>query len=505
MSLLLCHSLKVRGSLPKLYLLSKRCYSHRQPDPLYTSGRWVWNEEEQLREKYREFNIDELQKVAMEASSAGPCVRMEKLGEGSYNKSFKLTMENKETVVARILSPNAGPAFLTTASEVATMEFLRNVLHLPVPKVLAWNSNTGPMNPVGAEYIIMEHAPGKQLALVWLDMDLQRKIRTMEGVVSIQQKLSSTSFSKYGCLYFSKDAPPGSHPAAISGDDLSYEIKKSVANRFSIGPMVHTDFWNKERADMDIDRGPWAFALEYIQAPALREHISVIQRYLSLTPHLLPLEEDLLGAFLCHADFHTPNIFVDDDGNITSIIDWQSSWAGPLFLEGRPPHFLDYKGELLFELPENFKDLDQETQAAVEEQVTKSRIVYLYDKYTAKRNPILSRVFQYPYGKTLADPIQFAGTTWDRDILSLRETLIRIQKWESLDLPGKCPLDFSPDEIRKHYEDGDAWNEMQDFWDELHPILGRDGWTSHETYAAANSIYSEYQAFVALESRDEKE
>lgn len=90
----------------------------------YTSGRCLWDEEEQLRERYREFDILELQKVATESACGGSCVRMEKLGEGSYNKSFKLVMANGGIVVARIPNPNAGPAHLTTASEVATMDFV---------------------------------------------------------------------------------------------------------------------------------------------------------------------------------------------------------------------------------------------------------------------------------------------------------------------------------------------------------------------------------------------
>lgn len=34
----------------------------------------------------------------------------------------------------------------------------------------------------------MEHAPGKQLALVWPDMGLEHKVQTVEDVVSIQEK-----------------------------------------------------------------------------------------------------------------------------------------------------------------------------------------------------------------------------------------------------------------------------------------------------------------------------
>ncbi|KAL4944635.1 hypothetical protein BDV06DRAFT_232872 [Aspergillus oleicola] len=481
-------------------LFSKRCYSHQHLDPplnnvvgnptdffRHTSGRWLWNEEEQLRARYREFDIAELQRVAVDASSAGPCVRMKKLGEGTYNKAFKLTMANNKTVVARIPNPNAGPAFLTTASEVATMDFLRNVLHIPVPK----------------------HAPGTQLAFVWPDMNVRRNMQTIKDIVEIQHKLLLMRFSSYGCLYFSEDAPPGSHPAILNGDDLSHEFKKSIADKFS--PLQR------------------ASALGYIQAPALREiswlenfadpnpseelvmpyrnvyppaeHISVIQRYLPLTPHLLPSEEDIAGAFLCHADLTSPNIFVDGDGRITSIIDWQSSAACPLFVEGRPPRFLDYKGEQIFKLPEDFDTLDEEKQKSIKNQRDQSMMLYIYNDHAERRNPLLHKVFNYLGGQVLWDPINMAGGTWDGDVLTLRETLIRVHKhWDLFDCQGKCPLNFSPEEISKHNEDGEYWNEVQDLWDSIRGVLDRDGWTSNETYEAAKSIYAYFQNLPGPES-----
>ncbi|KAL4773725.1 hypothetical protein BDW60DRAFT_20650 [Aspergillus nidulans var. acristatus] len=81
------------------------------------------------------------------------------------------------------------------------MDFLRSTLHLPVPEVLAWNSAVDSTNRVGAEYIIMEHAPGKILADVWRYMDVERKIGTVEDIVAVQHKLLSLKFSKYGCLF----------------------------------------------------------------------------------------------------------------------------------------------------------------------------------------------------------------------------------------------------------------------------------------------------------------
>lgn len=90
----------------------------------YTSGRWLWDEDEQLRDRLSPFNVPELQKVAADSIGATKCITMAKLAEGSFNKTFKLEMDNGSVVIARIPHPIAGPRYYTTASEVATMEFV---------------------------------------------------------------------------------------------------------------------------------------------------------------------------------------------------------------------------------------------------------------------------------------------------------------------------------------------------------------------------------------------
>ena len=49
---------------------------------------------------------------------------MTKLADGGFNKVFRLVTDNGKSVLARIPNPNAGPPFCTTASEVATIEFM---------------------------------------------------------------------------------------------------------------------------------------------------------------------------------------------------------------------------------------------------------------------------------------------------------------------------------------------------------------------------------------------
>lgn len=106
----------------------------------YTSGRWLWDEEQQLRNRYRKFNVLELQRTASNVMGAQRCIQMSKIGEGNFNKVFMLTMDNRSVVIARIPHPNAGPPIITTASEVATMDFVRQSrLEAPKPLELSYN------------------------------------------------------------------------------------------------------------------------------------------------------------------------------------------------------------------------------------------------------------------------------------------------------------------------------------------------------------------------------
>jgi hypothetical protein len=51
-------------------------------------------------------------------------IKVLKCVEGQYNKALVLTMSTGQEIVARLPNPNAGPTFYTTASEVATRQFV---------------------------------------------------------------------------------------------------------------------------------------------------------------------------------------------------------------------------------------------------------------------------------------------------------------------------------------------------------------------------------------------
>ena len=160
----------------------------------YTTGRWLWNEEQQLLDRCRQFNADQLRRVACGAVGATDCVSIEKIGEGGFNKVFRLLMQDGQRVIAKIPHPNAGPPRFTTASEVATMDFCRTVLDMPVPRVLGWSSTS--QNPVEAEYILMEEAHGTPLHKVWNNLGTRLQRDVVWEIVDVEKKLLSISFDR---------------------------------------------------------------------------------------------------------------------------------------------------------------------------------------------------------------------------------------------------------------------------------------------------------------------
>jgi hypothetical protein len=85
--------------------------------------------------------------------------------------------------------------------------------------------------------------------------------------------------------------------------------------------------------------------------PSGRNKLWAINAYLQVLEHVLPANSnpdspDLLLPRLWHDDLHQENIFVNPASptQITTIIDWQSTQAAPLFDHSTDPAFLAYDG-----------------------------------------------------------------------------------------------------------------------------------------------------------------
>lgn len=62
--------------------------------------------------------------VAVKATGSKSCANITKLPEGNFNKVFLITMDDGIEIIAKLPNPNAGRPHFTTASEVATMDYV---------------------------------------------------------------------------------------------------------------------------------------------------------------------------------------------------------------------------------------------------------------------------------------------------------------------------------------------------------------------------------------------
>ena len=71
----------------------------------YPSGRFLFDEVAQLKQRNSEFSIAALKEVSVKATLSKECVSIVKLAEGSHNKVFLITMDSGKQAIARIPHP----------------------------------------------------------------------------------------------------------------------------------------------------------------------------------------------------------------------------------------------------------------------------------------------------------------------------------------------------------------------------------------------------------------
>ncbi|KAK3696427.1 Phosphotransferase enzyme [Vermiconidia calcicola] len=474
----------------------------------YTSGRWLWDEEEQLRRRYRKFNVEHLQQIAAKASGARRCISMSKLNEGNSNKAFRLVMENSTAVIAKIPSPNAGPPKLTTASEVATMDFARTVLHIPVPKVLAWDADVN--NHVESEYMVMEEAQGTQLAEVWEDASIDDKISIAEDLARLQSQMICITFSRYGALYFTHSA----HPASVTAEVISHvpeHVIQDISSRFVVGPVVSEAFWDPERTQEVTGQGPWLNSESYLKSIAERElawlvkhakshssnsisaevsatptvsshrqpqqHAVLYERLLKIIAFLVEYGKSNGQPCLWHWDMRPADIFVED-GRIS-----------------RYREMIFYTGEKMLKLPSSFKDIgDEEKRQALLTKVEKSLIQHFYIQEMYGTNPDMVETWTAEQSGTIEHLMTYSENSWRTGLPPFRQCLITLwMHWDQIAPNTECPIHFTDKQLRENIEDGKLWNANQDFWSELDGVVSRDGWVTLEDYEKAIEIFQAYR------------
>ncbi|KAJ5143876.1 uncharacterized protein N7515_002663 [Penicillium bovifimosum] len=470
----------------------------------FTRGRFIVDEAENLRKREIRFDLNRLARVAADSIGAARCVDIKKYPDGMFNKAFLMSMDDGREIIAKVPNPNAGVPHYTTASEVATMDFARRILDTPAPRVYAWNSQAE-THPVGAEFIIMDKVEGVPLSQVWGTMKLTQKLQVLLAMARLQKRWLSVSFSHYGSLYYKGDVQP---------PEGSHYIKDGKAvgdSEFVIGLSTGRDWCDAGRSILDVDKGPWASLMQFLQAVGMREMKAIqclkapkqlalfcgpnlyrpdtgnkrtaLAYYQQVLDALIPKDTAITKPYLWHNDLHNDNVFVDPDnpGTITGIIDWQSTHISPLFNHNIDPAFLDWDGlepETLDPAPRPaLSGLTPEERSAAVQEYTIQNVLIAWRKLMQAKNPDLYRTIEFR--KTTAD-------TW-ADLPAVTS-----------DVP--FPFNFSEADYERIKEDSDdavAGTELvAEAKERLGDLWPDKGFIEHERYHDCKTALDEVKGLI---------
>ncbi|KAL8916712.1 MAG: hypothetical protein Q9208_008359 [Pyrenodesmia sp. 3 TL-2023] len=487
--------------------------------------------------------------IAARSVGASSCVKILKVPEGKFNKTFILTMDDGREVIAKLPNPNAGHPHFTTASEVASMVFVKNILDVPAPRIFAWSSRIE-KNPVGAEYIIMEKMPGIELEKVWDDMPGRQKYEVVKQLVDMEQKFATTFFMSFGSLYYTQDLPRVDSDGRLC---VTEDGSTMQCSQFAVGPSTSRMFFDHGRANVDVDRGPWHSIEDYAAAAARRESacikelsefpmpqglfygpgqyrltpeykLSVLNDYSKVLKYLLPKDETFRRSILWHSDLHPNNIFVNPDKptEILGIIDWQSIHLSPFFLQARNPALIDFDGPIPegldpIELPNDFDHMNAEEQKKAKLLRSAQSLYKLYEVQLRRRNKHVLRALQYC--ETLPCQITgVSGSLFTDGEPMVHGMLIAVERdWSKIVGEGPdgrasvpCPISFSEQDKALQADHEAQWTKgvelMQSVLQYLGAYPGWDGWVNDEGYETMKARLQECLAqFLEHEAKNEEE
>ncbi|KAI5887013.1 kinase-like protein [Schizophyllum commune H4-8] len=502
----------------------------------YTSGRWVYNDVLQHKEREAIFDVDELCRLAAESVNqrATDVASISKLAEGGFNRVFLITLRDGQQVVARIPYPMIPPHYYAVASEVATIEYLR-ICGIPTPKVYGYSATSD--NAAGTPYILMEFVQGTILSDIWRSLEDQDVISIIRQLTELEARMMSLSFPAGGGLYFTRDLEKVASGLGVPLDD----------ERFSVGPDTKLALWYGRRNQLDVNRGPYHSAEETLARAAHKEiaylkrfgqprlpmrremrpsykfqpqspleHIAYLERYLSITSSLVPKDPALSRFCIRHPDLHPNNIFVERSPagyKVVSLFDWQHASILPMFLLAGVPQRLQNYGDGVslstMSAPSRPDNADEMTSG--QEYNFRRRLVhYHYVANTEKCNPLHYTAFNDPLYALRGRLFQFAGAPWEGESSDLKIALIEaMETWEELAGKGvSCPIQFDEEDLRKtevlEKELGEACRGFELF--QSFAGIGEEGWVpSDDQYEFARDLIKRFKEDALADCQSEEE
>ncbi|KAH6642459.1 kinase-like domain-containing protein [Boeremia exigua] len=498
----------------------------------YTNGRFLANEKKALDRRYLNFDIDQLCAVGASTGQQSPVRAIEKM-EGGFSKALLLCKEDGSEIIAKMPFSIAGPSKYTTASEVAVLQYCKDAMDtnaVPVPKVLAWDSD--PSNPVGAEYIMMEKAPGIQLFKIWAEMSDWDKLCIVQQLTKLEGQIARIRFPASGSLYLCESM----------GDNDTYVSlgrESDPSGQFCIGPSCERG-WHPPGMTASLrsafNPGPWPDLSSFGIALVERE-IALLRQELTTATYspprgsfdeqmtVLEMTKRVMSALneptfidrvsepvLWHTDLHMGNIYVseEDPAKIVSLIDWQSIVVSPSFIQARFPEFLpvneDYAlGTTEFpKLPQNYNEMDADSREYAEHKLKEAKLAKGWELSSGSENNRAYKVLRIP--SFLRELFIRSGEVSEEGVIPLQACLIELSKtWNDLGFTNQCLVNFSEADMQRHEQQFKEYRSYHEVHELARKMLRTDveGWITPQVDFAAKQQQNEELLREVMRRSDE--
>lgn len=244
-------------------------------------------------------------------------------------------------------------------------------------------------------------------------------------------------------------------------------------------------------------------------------HLDSLGRYLQISKHLIPDGEEFNRPIIRHPDLRPSNIFVSDDYEITSLIDWQNAVALPMFLHSGIPDDLNNSADSVSSsiqiprLPNDISALDENSRQEQLDLFRKRQLHYLYMTETSRENLVHFKALTLPFSVGRRKIYELSSAPWQGDSIPLRSSLAFIQqKWAEIARPDTpCPIALTKEEEEECFRLDELEREAAEQLEESMEMfgLGPEGWVSNENYDVVMEAIGEMKQMCLEQAESEAE
>ncbi|KAG7410330.1 hypothetical protein Forpi1262_v017555 [Fusarium oxysporum f. sp. raphani] len=237
---------------------------------------------------------------------------------GSFNACFFVEFPSSGTrwVVRIPIDPVVSEVWTKLQSEVATMQYIKKKTKIPLPDIHAHGRNEKLVRDSSTTqaFLILDFVSGRPLDLQALrDDTLPRRKHFYAQLIEVMAQLRTLEFTKSGSLMPDREAVPDN---ALSIPLNEFQVASNQARFLPMAQSARKFALNQ----LNLIREEYRLPRSELSRETVEMEIFALNHLKQLTQGLA---DDRKCFVLSHSDLRPANIIVDDDLNITSILDWE--------------------------------------------------------------------------------------------------------------------------------------------------------------------------------------